>query len=223
MPAPRRDGHLQKDLTAPRGAIPQAPCRHAGQSHAVPHGAGAPVMPSSSRCHISADPSSRQAAKLFDPDRSSEDRSTRSPQGATPSKDWWSQTGSNRRPHACKARALPTELWPRLDPTAGETGTTPTDRKVRKADRPPALTRREARGDARRRRRLRPPIVVGLGRLERPTSPLSGVRSNHLSYRPGQTRPGATRQPIRRYPEVRKRNEGGRAPPMGPMTRPRIF
>ena len=29
-------------------------------------------------------------------------------------KDWWSQTGSNRRPHACKARALPTELWPRM-------------------------------------------------------------------------------------------------------------
>jgi hypothetical protein len=28
------------------------------------------------------------------------------------------------------------------------------------------------------------PIRVGLGRLERPTSPLSGVRSNHLSYRP---------------------------------------
>jgi hypothetical protein len=29
-------------------------------------------------------------------------------------KPWWSQTGSNRRPHACKARALPTELWPRF-------------------------------------------------------------------------------------------------------------
>jgi hypothetical protein len=27
--------------------------------------------------------------------------------------DWWSQTGSNRRPPACKAGALPTELWPR--------------------------------------------------------------------------------------------------------------
>ena len=27
-------------------------------------------------------------------------------------------------------------------------------------------------------------VMVGLGRLERPTSPLSGVRSNHLSYRP---------------------------------------
>ncbi len=28
------------------------------------------------------------------------------------------------------------------------------------------------------------PILVGLGGLEPPTSPLSGVRSNHLSYRP---------------------------------------
>ena len=27
--------------------------------------------------------------------------------------EWWSQTGSNRRPEACKATALPTELWPR--------------------------------------------------------------------------------------------------------------
>jgi hypothetical protein len=26
--------------------------------------------------------------------------------------------------------------------------------------------------------------VVGLGRIELPTSPLSGVRSSHLSYRP---------------------------------------
>ncbi|CCG06611.1 unnamed protein product, partial [Pararhodospirillum photometricum DSM 122] len=29
-----------------------------------------------------------------------------------------------------------------------------------------------------------PLLLVGLGRLERPTSRLSGVRSNHLSYRP---------------------------------------
>ena len=27
-------------------------------------------------------------------------------------------------------------------------------------------------------------VLVGLGRLELPTSPLSGVRSNQLSYRP---------------------------------------
>lgn len=29
--------------------------------------------------------------------------------------------------------------------------------------------------------------MVGLGRFELPTSPLSGVRSNQLSYRPGST------------------------------------
>ena len=28
-------------------------------------------------------------------------------------------------------------------------------------------------------------FLVGLGRVELPTSPLSGVRSSHLSYRPG--------------------------------------
>jgi hypothetical protein len=37
---------------------------------------------------------------------------------APSSKRWWSQTGSNRRPPACKAGALPTELWPRV-PNAG--------------------------------------------------------------------------------------------------------
>ena len=29
---------------------------------------------------------------------------------------WWSWTGSNRRPQACKARALPAELQPPADP-----------------------------------------------------------------------------------------------------------
>ena len=32
--------------------------------------------------------------------------------------EWWSQTGSNRRPPACKAGALPTELWPHQTTTA---------------------------------------------------------------------------------------------------------
>jgi hypothetical protein len=32
--------------------------------------------------------------------------------GRASSPDWWSQTGSNRRPPACKAGALPAELWP---------------------------------------------------------------------------------------------------------------
>src|SRR5665213_539052 len=29
-------------------------------------------------------------------------------------KKWWSQAGSNRRPPACHAGALPAELWPRF-------------------------------------------------------------------------------------------------------------
>jgi hypothetical protein len=42
-----------------------------------------------------------------------------------------------------------------------------------------------------------PVIVVGLGGLEPPTSPLSGARSNHLSYRPDvtKTRRGLFRRP----------------------------
>src|SRR5579859_3254482 len=63
---------------------------------------------------------------------------------------WWSQTGSNRRPHACKARALPAELWPRTRKTNA----------------------------------LHSIEMVGLGRLELPTSRLSSARSNQLSYKP---------------------------------------
>src|ERR1044071_9357203 len=35
---------------------------------------------------------------------------------------WWSQTESNRRPPACKAGALPTELWPRTREYAVKSG-----------------------------------------------------------------------------------------------------
>ena len=77
------------------------------------------------------------------------DRSTVHPLQAIQA--WWSQTGSNRRPPACKAGALPTELWPR----SGE--------------RLNALEK-----------------VVGLGRLELPTSRLSSARSNQLSYKPNR-------------------------------------
>ena len=38
----------------------------------------------------------------------------RQPSSRFASEGWWSQTGSNRRPPACKAGALPTELWPRM-------------------------------------------------------------------------------------------------------------
>jgi hypothetical protein len=52
-----------------------------------------------------------------------------------------------------------------------------------------------------------PHRMVGLGRLELPTSRLSGVRSNHLSYRPE-----GSRTHVR--PE-RKRNGDGGIPPDG--------
>src|SRR6201985_1019117 len=81
---------------------------------------------------------------------------------ASGSRAWWSQTGSNRRPHACKARALPTELWPRQR----------TEYRKRRTDiRIPSSV-------------FRHPILVGLGGLEPPTSRLSSARSNQLSYKP---------------------------------------
>ena len=82
---------------------------------------------------------------------------------------WWSQTGSNRRPPECKSGALPAELWPRNHNQR-------TYRPVQR-DTPASVH-----------------LVVGQGGLEPPTSPLSGVRSNQLSYRPGsklQTHNGA--------------------------------
>ena len=81
-------------------------------------------------------------------------------------RSWWSQTESNRRHPACKAGALPTELWPH---------------SIRNSAKP-----RRAVGDAvlRLRTPSEPEVLVGPGRLELPTLRLSGVRSNHLSYGP---------------------------------------
>ena len=81
---------------------------------------------------------------------------------------WWSQTGSNRRPHACKARALPTELWPRRS-----------EWRVANSERRRRFVSTSLLADRHSLSKL-----VGLGRLELPTSRLSSARSNQLSYKP---------------------------------------
>ena len=124
---------------------------------------------------------------------------------------WWSLSGSNRRPEACKATALPAELRPRFRsglrrrrkpplswlpaPSGAAAG-----RPLQEWRRCDAFSVASPTG---RRRLLAEPQdkMVGLGRLERPTSPLSGVRSNHLSYRP-QPRP---EDPGRCVPECERR------------------
>ena len=101
------------------------------------------------------------------------------------SEGWWSQTGSNRRPHACKARALPAELWPRNQKTNAQCR----DNQHEVQSCPSSLSRASPgtlrstpeRGGATRSRKR---SVVGLGRLELPTSRLSSARSNQLSYKP---------------------------------------
>jgi hypothetical protein len=75
-----------------------------------------------------------------------------------------------------------------------------------------------------RNRRLRLLTMVGLGRLERPTSPLSGVRSNHLSYRPEASPPPAVSRPqpgqrliLREERETRAAKSRIRDPDLGPI------
>ena len=84
---------------------------------------------------------------------------------------WWSQTGSNRRPPECKSGALPAELWPR------------TRRRMLTSVIETPLFREEAHSIK----------VVGLGRLELPTSRLSSARSNQLSYKPVSDQPQGRR------------------------------
>ena len=141
---------------------------------------------------------------------------TRQPSHRFASEGWWSQTESNRRPPACKAGALPTELWPLV-------GVRPPGSPSRSSRQPARL--RPARARARqpslafRERRL-----VGLGRFELPTSRLSSARSNQLSYRPKKHTlvprdPKDTRARMLQRPWIawarprRKRNEDGEVPP----------
>jgi hypothetical protein len=96
----------------------------------------------------------------------------RSSEGAM---SWWSQTESNRRPPACKAGALPTELWPRI-------GGRPSSPRLQRATF--AVRRLACQPKRPISQKNWPRRLVGLGRFELPTSRLSSARSNQLSYRP---------------------------------------
>jgi hypothetical protein len=131
---------------------------------------------------------------------------------------WWSQTGSNRRPPACKAGALPTELWPRLDRQTGRDTARDAARDTgrdtgRDIGRDTARDPCPLRSASRRGSLWEDPTteVVGLERFELSTSRLSSARSNQLSYRPGK-RGGC--------PKRRKRNEGGGVPQIGALVSP---
>lgn len=78
---------------------------------------------------------------------------------------WWRRTGSNRRPQACKASALPTELRP-LKAAPSHPGQDRTD---------PQWPPRPKPGNR---------SVVGRAGFEPATSRLSSARSNQLSYQP---------------------------------------
>ena len=78
---------------------------------------------------------------------------------------WWRWPDSNRRPPACKAGALPAKLHP------------PSRISVSRVRlKPKASSSNRASNDEQR-----VSSMVGLSGLEPETSPLSGVRSNHLS------------------------------------------
>ncbi len=103
-------------------------------------------------------------------------------------RSWWSQPGSNRRPLACKASALPAELWPPRLPFSPITSLRVSQQRSCTHEYTPLLASPAPRPRRKIRREMGAPnphlILVGLGGFEPPTPRLSSVCSNQLSYRP---------------------------------------
>ena len=157
-------------------SAPQRPSRSFTRPTPPAHADGIGCIPSS-RCPTPRPRPSRHRRPILDhtatgtnPKRNFLSMNNPAPPRASDDARWWSLTVSNRRPPACKAGALPAELRP---PAVHEAPQGPP------ADPPP--TRREA---TKVDRCSKSTPMVGLGRLERPTSRLSSARSNQLSYKP---------------------------------------
>ena len=104
---------------------------------------------------------------------------------ASPSQTWWRRWGSNPRPQACKARALPTELRPRLGmpPVASVHDTAFPARSTTGATHGRESNKRPS-GDSAHAGAFIGEKVVGPTRFELVTSRLSAGRSDQLSYGP---------------------------------------
>ncbi len=104
---------------------------------------------------------------------------------ASPSQTWWRRWGSNPRPQACKARALPTELRPRLGmpPVASVHDTAFPARSTTGATHGRDSNKRPS-GDSAHAGAFIGEKVVGPTRFELVTSRLSAGRSDQLSYGP---------------------------------------
>ena len=91
---------------------------------------------------------------------------------------WWTQGGSNARPAACKAAALPTELC-----APGASARSRPDLLRSLTSDQPGADALEALAPSDWQNALQALFrLVDPGGFEPPTSPLSGVRSNQLSY-----------------------------------------
>ena len=160
--APRHPPYALIPLTAPRRhlRLPHAPLtRRADPSRA--HGSQ-PTRRALDR-HMTSAPALAKAARPCASRALSPSLlalfSLRFSRCENPPHNWWRRADSNRRLPACKAGALPLSYVP------GHTE-------------PPRCA------SAHPWQRLSAAVVVGIGRLELPTSPLSGARSYHLSYMP---------------------------------------
>ena len=121
------------------------------------------------------------------------------PEPITNPKTWWRWTGSNRRPPACKAGALPTELHPQTAPqtASGKSNTSKGKASSRSNPQKQQKTVFHTKATPRAKKGTIPgrqAKLVGRGGLEPPTSRLSSARSNQLSYKP-KTCPNAFMRP----------------------------